>query len=96
MRQTISYINLGDVLKHMGFAFGQIGDIMDMGFYEVSYGAALPGRDAPFTLIGNGYALQCIIDGQDGLQEADRKTEEELTEKFWEMVGDDDFINVEG
>jgi len=90
MRQTISYINLGDVLEHMGFTASDVADIMDMGFYDVSHG------DAPFTLIGNNYALQCIVDGQDGLQEADRKTEAELTEKFWQVVGEDDFINVEG
>lgn len=90
MRQTISYVNLGDVLQHIGFTGDQIADIMDMGFYEVSHG------DAPYTLIGNGYALQCIIDGQDGLWEANRKTDTEITEKFWQVVSDDDFINVEG
>lgn len=84
-KRTVTFVDLSDVYEHIGFTDDEVHRLMDHAWDDVSHG------DAFATLIGNNFALSCILDGYgDG-----RLTEEQIGAKFWEIVGRDDYINLE-
>ena len=84
---TVSFLNVDQVLSHIGYSEDEQEQILDYGFSKVSWG------DAVYTLIGNNFALDCIIEGNLGL---DEPFNPELVQmRYWEMVGQQDFINLE-
>ena len=86
-RTELSVVDLSDVLKAVGFEFDDAWHVVDIGFTDVSFG------DASYTLIGNGTALDYIVLGNHYLDNPMDK--DELTRKYWEVVQDNDFINLE-
>jgi 3-hydroxyacyl-CoA dehydrogenase len=104
--KVVGLVSLWDILEYIGFSDEEVEAIADYGF-GVQFGGT-----ATYTLIGNNFALDCIIEGlfsyYDELQLSADKfgepsrsavshiyTREEVTEKFWQVVGEDDYINLE-
>ena len=56
-RLTINAVSLWDILDFMEFTDEEVEAISDYGLSNVSYG------DSLFTLIGNNFALDCIVNG---------------------------------
>ena len=105
-RLTINAVSLWDILDYMELRDEEVQAISDYGLSNVSWG------DSMFTLIGNNFALDCIVNGlmayYDELQmDADEYgqpsrslparlyTRKDITEMFWAVVGEDDYINLE-
>lgn len=95
--KTVSFVNLTEVLDGIGFNSEDIEYILDFGFRNVSFG------DASYTLIGNNFALECILDAlPDLIDDSDEYipsrsiiTQEDVVTKYWELVGQDDYVNLE-
>lgn len=85
MSTTVSFVNVSKVYRHLDLTNDEIHRIEQDAFYGVSYG------DAFATLVGNNFALSCILEGYGN----GRLTKEEMSTKFWEVVGKDDYINLE-
>lgn len=94
MSQTVSFVNIADVMDHLGFEHYEIDHIYETAFDHVSYG------DALYTLIGNQEALSCILNGYHDyhIKHIANKafTSSEVIQKFWQIVGEQDYINMEG
>jgi hypothetical protein len=105
-KKNLTVISLWDILDHIGFRDAEVEAISDYGLSGVSFG------DAPYTLIGNNFALDCIVTGleayYDELQSSADEygqpsrslparlyTRKDITEMFWAVVGEDDYINLE-
>jgi len=86
-RKTVSMVSFWDVLDHIGFGDDEVGAISDYGLSNVSWG------DASYTLIGNNFALDCIHAGNMHLD--DPFNPELITMRYWEVVGQDDYVNME-
>ena len=56
-KKNLTVISLWDILDHIGFSDAEVEAISDYGLSGVSFG------DAPYTLIGNNFALDCIVNG---------------------------------
>lgn len=97
-------VDISEVYDYLELDNDEVDWIADRGFDCVSYG------DAMATLIENVFALSCIVDGlmsyYDWLNEnkgsipsrllpARILSKEEIEKKFWELVGNDDYINLE-
>ena len=103
-RTTVSFVNIYDVLDHIGFTADEVEAILDYGFNGATTTAA------DYTLIGNNYALECIINGIEGYYDELEQMEdmpsrtipthilgrEEIVQKYWEVVSLQDYINMEG
>jgi len=87
-RTTCSFVHVWDVLAHIGYSQDEQTEILDIGFSNVSWG------DAPYTLIGNNFCLDCIIIANMGLDEP--LDPEVILTRFWEVVQPDDYVNMEG
>ena len=105
-KKNLTVISLWDILDYMELTDEEVEAVSDFGLSNVSWG------DAPYTLIGNNFALDCIVNGleayYDELQmDADEYgqpsrslparlyTRKDITEMFWKVVGEDDYINLE-
>ena len=86
-RNVVGFVNISDVLEHMGYTEEEQEEILDAGFSNVTWG------DAVYTLIGNNFALHCIHAGNMYLDTP--LAEDAVTMRFWEVVGKDDYINME-
>jgi len=84
---TVSFVNIDQVLEHMGYSEDEQDQILDAGFSNVSWG------DAVYTLIGNKFALHCIHAGNVYLDTP--LAEDAVTMRYWEVVGQDDYVNME-
>ena len=84
---TVSFVNIDQVLEHMGYSEDEQDQILDAGFSNVSWG------DALYTLIGNKFALHCIHAGNVYLDTP--LAEDAVTMRYWEVVGQEDYINME-
>lgn len=87
MQQTVSFVPISEVLAHMQFGADEQADIFDFGFKNISFG------DANHTLIDNQMALECILMVLDDEQTETRG--DVLATRYWELVGIDDFIDLE-
>ena len=87
-RDTITIVHMTDILDHIGYTLDEGRQIMDYGFDGISFG------DAQFTVIGNHFALECLLAGNRNLS-TPRGTDD-VAGKYWAIVRDNDFINLEG
>ena len=115
---TVSFINFTDIANHLQLTVDEMDAVYNYGFSNVSWG------DADYTLIGNNYAVRCIVNAlmayydelddnegdipprsipdrilikmRSGTAIRDRiLTEDEVCTKFWEIVGQWDYVNLE-
>ena len=86
-RNVVGFVNLVDVLEHIGYTQEEQEEILDAGFSNVTWG------DAVYTLIGNNFALHCLHAGNMYLDTP--LAEDAVNMWFWEVVGKDDYINME-
>ena len=86
-RTVVGFVNISDVLEHMGYTEEEQEEILDAGFSNVTWG------DAVYTLIGNNFALHCLHAGNMYLDTP--LAEDAVTMRFWEVVQQDDYINME-
>ncbi len=87
-RNQVAFVNIVPVLEHMGYSEDEQDQILDAGFSNVTWG------DATYTLIGNNFALDCIHRGNVYLDTP--LAEDAVTMRCWEVVGQDDYINMGG
>ena len=93
-KKNLTVISLWDILDHIGFSDAEVEAISDYGLSGVSFG------DATYTLIGNNFALHLIQDGIATYYDSEdvagvHLTAEDIAEKFWQVVDEDDYINLE-
>ena len=103
-KKNLTVISLWDILDYMELRDEEVEAISDYGLSGVSFG------DATYTLIGNNFALDCIVNGlesyYDELEslEGDNPsrmiptriyTRKDIEEMFWKVVDEDDYINLE-
>ena len=94
MSQTVSFIDLSEVMERLGFEAYEREFIYNTAFNEISWG------DASYTLIENNWTLDCIVDYYEAYHRENiankSMTEQMLRDKFWQIVGEQDYINMEG
>ena len=92
-KTTVTCIDLSDIYTHLELADYEVEWIDNVAWSNVSYG------DADFTLIGNLFALELLLDGYEDYHKNNiankSMTREDFTNKFWEIVDDADYINLE-
>lgn len=86
VRKTVSFKNLSDVLSGLGLTDKETVHVIEVGFSNVTWG------NAAYTLVGNNFALNNILDG---LPSYDANQLGDIISRYWELVGQDDFINME-
>ena len=90
---TVSLVNISDIYTHLKLTNQEVEWIDGMAWNNVSYG------DAEYTLIGNVFALDCMLDGYEDYHKhviANKSmTRDDFCDKFWEIVNDADYINLE-
>ena len=84
---TVSFVDVDSILTHIGYSEDEAEQVLDVGFSNVSWG------DAVYTLIGNKFALHCIHAGNVYLDPP--LAEDAVTMRYWEVVGQDDYVNME-
>ena len=93
-KTTVTFVNLSDIYDYLELTDDEVGYIADWGFDCVSYG------DAFATLIGNRYALDCMVEAYERYHKnviANKSmTHADFCQKFWEVVDSNDYINLEG
>ena len=93
-KTTVTFVNLSDIYDQLELTHQEVEWIADRGFDCVSYG------DAFATLIGNRYALDCMVEAYEDYHKnviANKSmTKQDFCDKFWEVVDSDDYINLEG
>lgn len=94
--RTAEYVNITEVLKHLGFTQDQQEYILGYGFSNVSWG------DSEYTLVGNNFARECFLDGVELLSkfeaDAGKNTSYDydvLENKWLDLVGPHVYINME-
>ena len=103
-KKTLTVISIWDILDYMELRDEEVDAISDYGLSGVSFG------DATYTLIGNNFALDCIVNGLEAYYdefeslEGDHPsrmiparfyTRKDIEEMFWKVVDEDDYINLE-
>jgi hypothetical protein len=83
----VSFVDVDSILTHIGYSEDEQEQILDAGFSNISWG------DAVYTLIGNKFALHCIHAGNVYLDTP--LAEDAVTMRYWEVVGQDDYVNME-
>ena len=93
-KHAVTFVNLSDIYDHLQLTNAEVEWIADSGFDCVSYG------DAFATLIGNRYALDCMVEAYERYHKnviANKSmTHADFCQKFWEVVDSADYINLEG
>lgn len=99
MYRDIRVVQFRDVMDYIGFTQDQVEDIIDFRIsQDVTWG------DAAYTLIHRDDALGYILAGLDDIGDDDDEytpsrsilTEADVRTKFDEVVGPNDYINLEG
>lgn len=88
-RTTASFVHIYDVLTHIGFSDNSIDEILAIIGNDVSWG------DATYTLINNAFTLELIQEAALSRHVEGDIPDETIAERFWEVVGKDDYINLE-
>ena len=90
---TVTLVNISDVYDHLGLTDDEVDFIADNAWVGVSYG------DSNFTLVGNVYALDRMLDAYEDYHLTaivnKSMTRDDFANKFWEIVGEADYINLE-
>lgn len=93
-KSTVTCVSFSSLTAYLGLTDDEVQAICDYGFSNVSWG------DADYTLIGNNFALECIVSGllsyYDETDTEPRVTEQEVRTKYWEIVERNDYIDLEG
>lgn len=87
-KTTVTFVNISDVYDHLGLTDDEIAFIANNAWTGVSYG------DAHYTLIGNVFALDCMVEAAVIANKSMNR--DDFMRKFWEVVDSEDFINLEG
>lgn len=92
-KTTVTFVNLSDIYDHLELTNAEVEWIADKAWTGVSFG------DASFTLIGNHFALDCMSDAYEDYHKnviANKSmTQKDFADKFWQVVGEWDYINME-
>jgi hypothetical protein len=90
---TVTLVNISDVYDHLGLTDYEIDHIANLAWRNNSYG------DATYTLVGNVYALDRMLyeyeDYHKNVIANKSMTREDFANKFWEIVDEADYINLE-
>ena len=90
---TVTLVNISDVYDHLGLTDYEVEWIADTAWSNVSYG------DSNFTLVGNVFALDQMLEAYEHYHKntiANKSmTRDDFANKFWEIVGEADYINLE-
>jgi hypothetical protein len=90
---TVTLVNISDVYDHLGLTDYEVEHIADVAWSNVSYG------DAQYTLVGNVFALDQMLEAYEHYHKnviANKSmTRDDFANKFWEIVGEADYINLE-
>lgn len=90
---TVSLVNISDIYDHLELTDDEVDFIADNAWVGVSYG------DSSFTLIRNVYALDRMLDAYEDYHLTaivnKSMTRDDFCDKFWEIVDDADYINLE-
>jgi hypothetical protein len=93
-KTTVTFVDLSSIYDYLELTNEEVEYIADFGFNCVSFG------DAYATLIRNHYALDCMVEAYEKYHSeiiANKSmTYIDFCNKFWEVVGSDDYINLEG
>lgn len=103
-KTTVTFVDVSEVYAQLGFTEDLARHVDQVGFSNVTWG------DADLTLVGNVFALDCIVEGvfsyydslDDNLGEPSRNlpdvvwNEDDLRAAFWRLVGPEDYVNLEG
>lgn len=89
---TATFVHLSDVYDYLELTNQEVEWIADKAWSGVSF-------DAAYTLIGNVFALDCMLEAYEDYHKnviANKSmTREDFAKKFWEIVDDADYINLE-
>jgi hypothetical protein len=92
-KTTVTFVDLSAIYDHLELTHQEVEWIADKGFDCVSFG------DTYATLIGNRYALDCMVEAYEDYHRdviANKSmTKDDFIRKYWEIVGSDDYINLE-
>jgi hypothetical protein len=92
-KTTVTCVDISDIYDHLELTNGEVEWIADKAWSNVSYG------DATFTLIGNNFALECLLEGYEDYHSCvianKSMTRDDFIRKFWEIVDEADYINLE-
>ena len=90
---TVSLVNISDIYDHLELSNHEVEWIADKAWSNVSYG------DSSYTLVGNAFALDCMVEAYEDYHThviANKSmTRDDFANKFWEIVDDADYINLE-
>ena len=90
---TATFVHLSDLYDHLELTNQEVEWIADKAWSNVSFG------DATYTLIGNLFALDCMLEAYEDYHKnviANKSmTRDDFANKFWEVVNDADYINLE-
>ena len=90
----VSFVNVSDLYTKLNLNPGMVESVDQVGFSNVSWG------DAEMTLVGNVYALDCIWEGLQEYHDTQELespwTLETFAAKYWDLVGEADYVNLEG
>ena len=90
---TVSLVNISDIYDHMELTHNEVEWIADKSWSNVSYG------DSSYTLVGNVFALDSMVEAYEDYHKhviANKSmTRDDFCNKFWEIVDDADYINLE-
>ena len=92
-KYTVTLVNVADIYDHLGLTDDEVDHIADVAWRNVSYG------DSNFTLVGNVYALDQMLDAYEDYHQSvivnKSMTRDDFANKFWDIVGEADYINLE-
>ena len=92
-KYTVTLVNVADIYDHLGLTDDEVDHIATVAWRDVSYG------DACYTLVGNVYALDQMLNAYEDYHRnviANKSmTRDDFANKFWEIVDDADYINLE-
>jgi len=92
-KTTVRCVDLSDIYDYLELSYTEIDGIADRAWTDVSFG------NADFTLIGNNFALDCMLEAYESYHkdfiENKTMTPDDFTRKFWEIVGKNDYVNLE-
>lgn len=94
IRTTVTFVDVSELYHKLGLSDDACRHVDQVGFHNVSYG------DADMTLVGNVFALDCILEGLEDYYESTNMvspwTRTAFCTKYWELVDVADYINLEG
>ena len=105
-KKNLTVISLWDILDHIGFSDEEVEAVSDYGLDGVTFGDAtytLIGNNFALDCIQSAMwsYYRELSDSDDGMGTPSRNipehiwSKEEIAEKFWQVVDEDDYINLE-